>query len=85
MHPASAQFVVGIVTMDPNDSAAGAGARRATVAAVTLQREQPTGRNQFIYSWVLVARPDTIDSLATELLTAIGQQIQKLEPLSHQP
>ena len=79
MHPVSAQFVVGIVTMDPAGADAGSAAGRSTAAAVTLQREQPTGRNQFVYSWVLVARPDTVDSLAAELLTAIDQQIQELE------
>ena len=53
MHPVSAQFVVGIVTMDPAGADAGSAAGRSTAAAVTLQREQPTGRNQFVYSWVL--------------------------------
>jgi hypothetical protein len=80
MHPVSAQFVVGIVTMDPSGAETGAGAGRSTVAAVTLQRQQPTGHNQFIYSWVLMARPDTVDSLAAELLTAIDQQIRELNP-----
>jgi len=78
-NPASARFVVGIVTMDPNEADSKAGASQSTVAAVTLQRENAPGLNQFVYSWVLVAKRDKVDSLATELLAAIDQEIQGLE------
>jgi hypothetical protein len=79
MNPASARFVVSIVTMDPNEAELGSGPGHATVAAVTLQGEHATGLNQFVYSWVLVARQHTVDSLATELFTAIDEQIQRFE------
>lgn len=78
-NPADARFIVGIVTMDPNEAEAGAAPGRATVAAVTLQRENAPGLNQFVYSWVLVAKPDKVDSLATELLAAVDQEIRALE------
>lgn len=79
MNPASAQFIVGIVTIDPAEADSGSGAGRSTVAAVTLQRENAAGLNQFLYSWVVVAKRDRVGSLATELLTAIDQEIQRLE------
>ena len=77
--PSSARFVVGIVTMDPNEADSSAGVSQSTVAAVTLQRENAPGLNQFVYSWVLVAKRDKVDSLATELLSAIDQEIHGLE------
>ena len=79
MHPADAQFVVTIVTLDPKEVELGSRAGQFTVAAVTLQREQPMGPNQFVYSWVLVARRDKVDTLATELWTAIDKEIQGLD------
>ena len=78
-NPAAARFVVGIVTMDPNEAESGSGAGDSTVAAVTLQRESATGLNQFVYSWVLVAKRDKVDALATELFTVIDREIQDLE------
>lgn len=77
--PARARFIVGIVTMDPNEADPEASAGRATVAAVTLQRENGDGLNQFVYSWVMVAKRDKVDSLATELVAAIDKEIQSLE------
>lgn len=84
MNPAHARFVVGILTMDPNETEVRSGSGQSTVAAVTLQRESATGLNQFVYSWVLAARRDTVDSLATELLAAIDKEIQELEGLTIQ-
>lgn len=84
-HAANARFVVGILTMDPNEAAPGSSAGRSTVAAITLQRGNPMGLNAFVYSWVLVARPDNVDSLATELLAAIGKEIQDFEGVTLQP
>jgi hypothetical protein len=78
-HPAGARFVVGILTMDPNEANVEASTGLATVAAVTLQRDNGTGMNQFVYSWVLVARKNTVDSLAADLLTAIDKEIQDFE------
>jgi hypothetical protein len=76
--PASARLVVGILTMDPNESAPESGLGRSTAAAVTLQLQSGTGLNPLIYSWVLVARRDNVDSLAAELVAAIDMQIQEL-------
>lgn len=84
-HAASARFVVGILTMDPNEAAPGSSAGHSTVAAITLQRGNPMGLNAFVYSWVLVARADNVDALATELLAAIGKEIQDFEGVSLQP
>jgi hypothetical protein len=78
-NPASARFVVGIVTMDPNEAEAGSAAGHATVAAVTLQRENAADLNEFVYSWVLVARRDKVNVLATELYAAIDKEIRELE------
>jgi hypothetical protein len=75
---ADARFVIGIVTMDPNEAALGSGAGHSTVAAVTLQLENTKGLNHFIYSWVLVANADKVDSLATDLFAAIDREIQDL-------
>src|SRR3954470_21753468 len=44
---ADAQFLIGIVTMDPTEGESGAGAGRSTVAAVTLQLENAKGLNAF--------------------------------------
>lgn len=77
-NPADAQYVVGIVTMDPDDAAVGTGAGRSTVASVTLQLENTKGLNHFIYSWVLVANQDKIDTLAEQLFGAIDREIQDL-------
>jgi hypothetical protein len=77
-NPPDAQYVVGIVTMDPDDAAVGPGAGHATVASVTLQLENTKGLNQFIYSWVLVANEDKVDTLAVELFAAIDREIQDL-------
>jgi len=76
--PTDAQYVVGIVTMDPDDAAVGSGAGHSTVASVTLQLENTKGLNHFIYSWVLVANQDKIDVLAVELFGAIDREIQDL-------
>jgi hypothetical protein len=81
---AGARFVVGIVTMDPNDVQAGAGAGRSTVASATLQRKLAPGLNQFVYSWVLLVRREKVDALATGLLTAIDKEIQGLEAVTIQ-
>ena len=73
-----AKFVIAIVTMDPNEAQLGSGAGNSTVAAVTLQLQNSTGLNYIVYSWVLVANRDKVDSLATDLFTAIDTQIQEL-------
>jgi len=78
LNPPDARYVIGIVTMDPDDAAVGAGAGRSTVASVTLQLENTEGLNHFIYSWVLVANQDKIDTLAVELFAAIDREIQDL-------
>ena len=80
--PANARFLVGVLTMDPNEGEAGSGTGGATVAAVTLQLQNPAGLNQFVYSWVLVAKRDKVDALATELLAAIDKEIRDLEGTS---
>jgi hypothetical protein len=77
-NPADARFIVGIITMDPNEAEA-TGGGRSTVAAVTLRREASAGSSEFIYSWVLVARRDKVDSLVAELFAAIDREIQGLE------
>jgi hypothetical protein len=77
-NPPDAQYVLGIITMDPDDAAVGSGAGRATVASVTLQLENTKGLNHFIYSWVLVANQDKVDTLAAELFAAIDREIQDL-------
>ena len=71
--------------MDTNEAAPGPSAGHSTVAAITLQRGNPMGLNAFVYSWVLVARADNVDSLATELLAAIGKEIQDFEGVSIRP
>jgi hypothetical protein len=76
--PADAQFVIGIVTMDPNEAELGSGAGHSTVASVTLQLENAKGLNYVVYSWVLIANRDKVDSLATDLLAAIDREIQEL-------
>lgn len=73
-----AQYVIGIVTMDPDDAAVGSGAGRSTVASVTLQLENTKGLNHFVYSWVIVANQDKVDALATDLFAAIDREIQDL-------
>ncbi len=75
---ADAQYVIGIVTMDPDDAAVGAGTGQSTVASVTLQLENTKGLNHFIYSWVLVANQNKVDALATDLFAAIDREIQDL-------
>jgi len=76
---ADAQFVIGIVTMDPTEAELGAGAGQSTVASVTLQLENTKGLNYMIYSWVLVANRGKVDSLATGLFTAIDREIRELK------
>jgi len=75
---AEAQFVIGIVTMDPKDADLGSDAGQSTVAAVTLQLENSKGLNHYIYSWVLIANHDKVDSLATDLFAAIDKAIRDL-------
>ena len=75
---ADAQYVIGIVTMDPDDAAVGTGTGQSTVASVTLQLENTKGLNHFIYSWVLVANQNKVDALATGLFAAIDREIQDL-------
>lgn len=77
----SAQFVIGIVTMDPDEAKLGSGAGHSTVAAVTLQLENANGLNYMVYSWVLMANRDRIDSVASDLLAAIDKEIQELLPI----
>jgi hypothetical protein len=80
-----AKFVIGIVTMDPNEADLGSGAGNSTVAAVTLQLQNTAGLNYIVYSWVLIANRGKVDSLATDLFAAIDAQIQALtspRPLS---
>lgn len=76
--PTDAQYVIGIVTMDPDDAAVGAGAGQSTVASVTLQLENTKGLNHFIYSWVLVANRDKVNALGPDLFAAIDREIQDL-------
>jgi len=78
LNPADAQYVIGIVTMDPDEAAVGPGTGQSTVASVTLQLENTKGLNHFIYSWVLVANQDKVGVLATDLLAAIDREIQDL-------
>jgi hypothetical protein len=75
----SARFVVGFLTMDPNEAEGGVTSGQATVAAVTLQKENGSRANELVYSWVLVARRDKVDSLVRELVGAIDQEIRGLE------
>ena len=77
-NPADAQYVIGIVTMDPDDAAVGSGPGTSTVASVTLQLENTKGLNHFIYSWVLVANEDKVETLAAQLFAAIDREIQDL-------
>ena len=76
--PSDARFVIGIVTMDPNDAELGSGVGTSTVAAVTLQLENTKGLNYIVYSWVLVANRAKVDSLATDLFAAIDKEIQEI-------
>lgn len=78
MTATDAKFVIGIVTMDPNEAELGSGAGNSTVAAVTLQLQNTTGLNYIVYSWVLVANRGKIDSLATDLFSAIDKEIRDL-------
>ncbi len=78
-NPTGARFIVGILTMDPNEANVEAAAGLATVAAITLQRDNGTGVNEFVYSWVLVARKNTVESLAADLLSAIDKEIRDFE------
>jgi hypothetical protein len=78
MNATDAQYVIGIVTMDPDDAAVGSGAGQSTVASVTLQLENTKGLNHFIYSWVLVANEDKVNTLAPDLFAAIDREIQDL-------
>jgi hypothetical protein len=78
--PERANFVVGILTMDPNGidkdpTTTGP----ATVASITLRRAHGKGPAEFVYSWVLVAKRSTLDSLVDEALSAIDRQIQDFE------
>lgn len=73
-----AQFVIGVVTMDPNEADLGPGAGHSTVAAVTLQVENTKGLNYIVHSWVLIANRDKVDSLASELFTEIDKEIREL-------
>ena len=77
--PSDARFIVGIVTMDPNEAEAGRDTGHSTVAAVTLQRETGAGLNQYVYSWVLVAKREKVDSVITDLLVAVDREIRDLE------
>lgn len=83
--PADARFVVGIVTIDPNEAEEGSVAGRSTVAAVTLQRENAAGLNHFVYSWVVVARPDKLDAIVSELVEAVDREIRDVEQTAPQP
>ena len=56
----------------------GSGAGMSTVASVTLQLENTKGLNHFIYSWVLVANGDKVETLAAQLFAAIDREIQDL-------
>ena len=78
-NPSDAQFVIGIVTMDPTEAELGSGAGQSTVASVTLQLENTKGLNYMIYSWVLVANRAKVDSLATGLFAAIDKEIRDLK------
>jgi len=78
LNPADAQYVIGIVTMDPDEAAVGPGTGQSTVASVTLQLENTKGLNHFVYSWVLVANQDKVDVLTVELFSAIDREIQDL-------
>ena len=78
MTAADAKFVIGIVTMDPNEAELGSGAGNSTVAAVTLQLQNANGLNYIVYSWVLVANRGKVDSLATDLFAAIDKEIRDL-------
>jgi hypothetical protein len=72
-----AQFVIGIVTMDPNEADLGAPGH-STVASITLQLENTKGLNYIVHSWVLIANRDKINSLASDLFAAIDKEIRDL-------
>jgi hypothetical protein len=76
---ADARYVIGFLTMDPNEAEAGIATGHATVAAVTLQREHGSGPNELVYSWVLVAKREKVDALVADLIGAIDQEIRGLE------
>jgi hypothetical protein len=80
--PGAARFVVGIITMDPNEAEPTSGAGQSTVAAITLQLQNESGLNQIVYSWVLVARPGKIEALAGDLLSAVDKEIRNFEGVS---
>ena len=84
-NPADARFLVGIVTMDPSEAKLVPEAGRSTVAAVTLQHGNSSGLNQFVYSWVLIAKSNKVDSIVTELVTAIDKEIREIEGLLAEP
>ncbi len=73
-----AAFVISIVTMDPNEAELGPAAGSSTVAAVTLQLENAKGLNYIVYSWVLVANRNKVETLATDLFSAIDKEIKAL-------
>jgi hypothetical protein len=77
--PGAARFVVGIITMDPNEAEPTSGTGQSTVAAITLQLQNEGGLNQIVYSWVLVARPGTISALAGDLLPAMEKESRNFE------
>jgi len=77
--PASARFVVGIVTMDPNEAEPESGIGHSTAAAITLQIRSETGLNPLLHSWVLVSNRDRVDLLVAELVTAIYLEIKEVE------
>jgi len=77
--PANARFVIGIVTMDPNEAEPESGVGRSTAAAITLQVRSETGLNPLLHSWVLVSNRDRVDLLVAELVTSIFLEIKEVE------
>jgi hypothetical protein len=79
VNPSAARFVIAVLTMDPNETESEAETGRATVASVTLQRENPTGLNEFVYGWVLTAKWNKVDVLVTALISAIDKEIHDFD------
>jgi hypothetical protein len=71
---ADAQYVIGIVTMDPDDAAVGAGIGQSTVASVTLQLENTKGQNLHLPG----SRGTEHGRRARHRLFAVDREIQDL-------
>jgi hypothetical protein len=73
-----AQFVIGIVTMDPDEADLGSGPGHSTVASVTLQLENTKGLNYIIHSWVLMRIATRSARSQPDPFAAIDKEIKSL-------